>query len=373
VSAAPSLALPAAARATADPGLLAPFARTVTRHLTRVLPAARRELASWRAAAAAIPDPKLRAVALASLQKRGNIEGAALFAGLAPAASRARAIRALVAYQTAYNYLDALADQPGSDPQAGNLCLHEALVRPFLPAGPPPDYYALSVHADDGGYLAGCVQVCRDAFLSLPRHRAVTSAALSAAQRIRRFQSLNLAHRHGGHAALRSWAGAVTPDHGLEWWETAAAAGSSLAVHALIAAAAGPSTTGADVAVIDDAYFPWAGALHSLLDSLVDRREDALGDQQALIDYYPSTAVAAQRLTFLAAGAVGRLARAPAAHRAILTAMCSYYLTAPECDRDEAHRATIALRGTLGVPLTVALALFRARRAAADIARDSYV
>lgn len=46
---------------------------------------------------------------------RGNIEGAALFDALAPAGRRARTIRALVAFQTAYNYFDALSGLPSED------------------------------------------------------------------------------------------------------------------------------------------------------------------------------------------------------------------------------------------------------------------
>ena len=81
------------------------------------------------------------------------------------------------------------------------------------------------------------------------------------------FQSLSL----GSNGELESWARRQTAtDNGLEWWETAAAAGSSLGVHALIAAAASPMLDEQDVAAIEAAYFPWIGALHSLLDSLVD-------------------------------------------------------------------------------------------------------
>ena len=80
-----------------------PFAETITRFLFRVLPWVRWELGQWRSRAAEIPDPVLRRHAQDSLRKRGNIEGAALFATLTPAAHRHQTIRALVAYQSAYD------------------------------------------------------------------------------------------------------------------------------------------------------------------------------------------------------------------------------------------------------------------------------
>ena len=98
---------------------------------------------------------------------------------------------------------------------------------------------------------------------------------------------------------MKSWAHESRPKGGeLEWWETAAGAGSSLAVHALIAAAAAPGLGATDDARdIGGAYYPWGGAAHSLLDSLVDREEDTGRGQRSLLDYYAMPAHAADRLT----------------------------------------------------------------------------
>ena len=71
------------------------FASTVLCHLLLVPPALLRELARWQRAALQIPEPELRRLALASLAKRGNIEGAALFATLAPAVHRRDTVHAL--------------------------------------------------------------------------------------------------------------------------------------------------------------------------------------------------------------------------------------------------------------------------------------
>jgi tetraprenyl-beta-curcumene synthase len=156
-----------------------------------------------------------------------------------PAAHRRRTIRALVAFQTAYNYLDALSELPSEDPVANGYQLHRALVIALQPGVAHPDYYTHNPDRGDGGYLAAILDACRDAIAGLPSYPLLAQSAREAAARIVDFQALNLSEEQGGHDALQRWASEATPVAGrLEWWETAAAAGSSLAIHAMITAAA---------------------------------------------------------------------------------------------------------------------------------------
>jgi len=351
------------------------FAAVVLHYLLAVLPSATRELAGWRARAAAIPSPSLRRHALAALRKRGNIEGAALFATLAPRPHRRETVRALVAFQTAYNYLDALSELPCEDPARNADRLHQALLTALHPAtAAHPDHYAHHSDREDGGFLHAMTDACGCALARLPSEHAAAAAARSAAARIVRFQALNLTERQGGHDALRRWALDTAPAGSqLTWWETAAAAGSSLAVHALIAAAAQPELDPCQACEIERAYHP-IGALHSLLDSLVDRREDRDGGRRSLLDHYESPPAAVARLAALAGSAsqaCERLER-PHMHRVILTAMCSYYLSAPECDTGEAQAVARALERALGSQLRVALAMFRCRRLLHTLACRAY-
>jgi tetraprenyl-beta-curcumene synthase len=354
------------------------FTGTLARYLFCVLPSAASELAQWRSAVAEIPNPKLRHHALHALSKRGNIEGAALFATLAPAIHRRRTVRALVAYQTAYNYLDALSELPSRDPIANGERLHQALLIALGRVGAEsrhPDYYEHNPDTGDGGYLNATVDACRRSLTGLPSYDAVAPTARAAARRIVKFQALNLSEGQGGHEALRAWATEATPaGTGLEWWETAAAAGSSLAVHALIAAAASPDVDSSDAREIDRAYFPWVGALHSLLDSLVDRDEDRERGQRSLLDYYSSPAAAATGLGCLATRARRATERlsAASADRVIVTAMCSYYLSAPQCETPESDAVSGRLAEALGLPLNVAIAIFRVRRLASALAHHAY-
>jgi tetraprenyl-beta-curcumene synthase len=351
------------------------FSDTMARYLFRVLPHVSWELARWRARAADIPSNHLRKVAYEALAKRGNVEGAALFATLAPGATRRGAVRALVAFQTAYNYLDALSELASEDPVANGDQLHQALLTALHPGAPHPDYYAHNPDRADGGYLTAILDVCRDAVAELPSFVALAPTVRSAAARIVDFQALNLSEAQGGHDALRRWATEITPEaSGLAWWETAAAAGSSLAVHALIAAAADPHLDPWEAQEIDLAYYPWVGALHSLLDSLVDRREDRSKGQRSLLDYYhspPDAAIHLAGLTARARGAIEAL-RTRSAHRVIVTAMCSYYLSAPECDTAEARTIAQILTRGLGMPLHVAIVMFRSKRLLHTIARRAY-
>jgi tetraprenyl-beta-curcumene synthase len=348
----------------------------VARHLALVLPQASRELAHWRRRAQTIPNLRLRNAAGRALAKRGNVEGAALLATLAPAAQRRPTVTALVAFQTAYNYLDALSELPSDDPIANGDQLHQALLTALHADAPHPDYYALHPDRGDGGYIDALVDACSAAVAGLPSFATLAPTLRCAAARIVDFQALNLSERQGGQYALKQWAGELGPAHdGLAWWESAAAAGSSLAVHALIAAAADPHLDGDEASAIDRAYHPWVGALHSLLDSLVDRREDHQRAHRSLLEHYRSPAEAANRLSMLAARARAATERlhAPATHRTILIAMCSYYLSAPECDTAEAQAVTRALTRTLGPALTAAIAMFRARRLLNAATRRVYV
>jgi tetraprenyl-beta-curcumene synthase len=353
------------------------FARTVVRYLLLILPSLRGELAQWRTRAGEIPNANLRRTASQALAKRGNVEGAALFATLVPAVHRARAVRALVAFQTAYNYLDALSELPSEDPVANGGQLHQALRIALQPGAAHADYYAHNPDRDDGGYLAAILDVCREAVAGLPSYDLLAHTVGESAARIVDFQALNLSEEYGGHDALERWArGALPAAGGLEWWETAAGAGSSLAVYALIAATVttDPYLDAWDAHEIDRAYFPWIGALHTLLDSLVDRREDREAGRPCLLNCYRSPAEEATRLADLAIQARERIARLPSphAHRAIMTAMCSYYLSAPECDTAEAKLITRALCRALGLQLSVAIAIFRARRLAATLTGNPY-
>jgi tetraprenyl-beta-curcumene synthase len=425
--------------------LAGPFAEAARRYWLGIFPGLCRERRRRRSQALAIPDPLLRDTALAALQKWGNVEGAVAFAAFVPPFRRSAAAHAMACFQAAYNYLDMLSEQPSADPAAAARSLHGALLEalnPDLARGTGADrherfgsgeeevdYYEHFGSRDDGGYLAGLIGGTRAALAGLPAYPAFAEYALGAAQRIVEFQSANTGRgsqsgRQEALAALERWGEAHTPPgSGLRWWETAAAAGSSLGVYALIGLAAsepdevararayapfgdsdrtprvrayapfGNSTTGgnsppgalgsgggpasgwdlgARAKAIDRAYFPWIGALHSLLDNLIDTAEDRAAVQHNLVGCYSSAQEAADRMGMLAeraSGAARQLADSGQGqgHMLVLAAMASFYLATPESKDPSARPVADAVLEALGASTGLTMPVFRARLAARSL------
>lgn len=384
------------------------FARAAPVYWLSVYPQVCAELAWQRRRAEAIPDPRLRRTALRVLaSKRSNVDGAAAFAAFAPAARRAAVIRAQVAFQSVYDYLDALTEQPHPDPIANSRRLHGALIAAVAPRAAAAEAEArlraepaatvtatASVAAavdaataedaaaaedataedgadgrgapaeDDGGYLQGTVQRCRAALRELPSYEAVRSSASRLASHIVGYQTYNVGGGAVPRAALADWARAHTPEgSGIHWWEAAASAGSSLGLFALIAMAARPEVTAAQATAVEEAYFPWIGALHSLLDSLIDRAEDEASGQHPLIEHYGRPDQIAAGLRSLARESIRRAAALPdgPSHAAILASMAALYLAEREAADPQARRARAEVLQALGGLTAPAMAVMRMR------------
>jgi tetraprenyl-beta-curcumene synthase len=322
----------------------AALARATRAYWLSVYPHVARELRAWRERAERIEEPLLRAQALAALAKRGNMEGAAAFATFAPRRMREGVVRATVAFQTAYNHLDVLSEQPGAS-RGECSRMHQALLD-ALSDTPPADY---GIGAD-GGYLAALVAACGEALVEMPSWRVARPWAVRAAERVVAFQANEVKQSAGD----------------LLWWEATAATGSSLGVHAAIALASRPGVSEAEARALHDAYFPWVAALHSLLDHLIDAEEDARDGQRNLIAHYASREQAAQRMALLAERALHAARELAPAHRheLIVAAMASYYLADPQAHTDRAAPVTAAVLGAFGPLAPPALAVFKARRAA---------
>jgi tetraprenyl-beta-curcumene synthase len=305
------------------------FAGAALRFWLIVFPTVNRELSRLKRRAQEIPDPRIREVALQALEKRGNIEGAAAFAAFAPRRFRRQTIRALVAFQAAYNLTDTLAEQPSADSARNARRLHEELCVALDPRATHLRYLEHHAQHDDGGYLADLLDTCRAALRGLPSYPLIASAAQTAAERIVAFQSLGPTPSVRDRATFERWARELGhPGSELRWWEMAAAGGSSLAIHALILAAADPKLQAAEVIALERAYFPWVGALHSLLDSLVDQEEDADARQLSLVGCYPSDHEAVVRMSAIASEAARATRALPGGrgHQVMLAAMAGFYL-----------------------------------------------
>ncbi len=359
-----------------SPGRATPaiaFAGAARRYWLAVFPCAHAELRHWRLRAGEILDPALRKLAWeAQRGKRESVEGAVAFATFAPRASREAAIRAITAYQVAFDYIDTISEQPGADPIANGQRLNQALLHALEPKGPYCDYYMHHSRREDTGYLQDLVDTCRTALEALPSYAAIATSVQRATARIVAYQSLNHGDCHGSYEAFARWARAETrPSTGLRWWETGAAAGSPLPIFALMAAAAKPNTNRREAVALGNAYFPWIASLSSLLDNLIDRPEDARDGQRNLLTYYTSPAEAASRMQTLAKRAVGcATALADGEHHTlILAAMAGFYHAAPGAAEPDARLATQGILDVMvGDFALLSVLLLRLRRGIGAIA-----
>jgi tetraprenyl-beta-curcumene synthase len=355
---------------------IAGFITAGRRYWLGIYPQVRHEARQLHKRAQQIPDQALRRSALeAQYIKRGNVEGSAAFAAFAPRKHRRAVVRAQVSFQSIYDYVDTLAELPNTNPSQNARQLHRALLA-ALETRPAQtiDYYALHSHHDDGGYLTEIIDTCRTALATLPSLPAVRASAKRVTERIVIYQSLNLTETQGGQKRLAEWARTALPQgYGLHWWETAASAGSSLCLFALIAGAARPHLEASEATAIENAYWPWIGALHSLLDSLVDRDADTAADQRSLLDNYATPREAVCRLRALTREGM-RVAKAlPHArhHLLILGSMAAHYLTSPEAQALSATEATHNVLQELGPIVSPAMLVLQTRHLALRTTRHS--
>jgi tetraprenyl-beta-curcumene synthase len=333
-----------------------------------VFPQICRELCLWQRRAGTIPDCPLRRMALTVQHtKRGNIEGSAAFAAFAPRVHRPAVVRAQLAFQAIYDYVDTLAEQPHTSPIRNARQLHRALLAALKLGASEADYYKHHPYRDDGGYLRAITDACGEALSTLPCYPTVAGSTHQLAKRIVAYQSLNLTKAQGSHCQLAVWAtGQTPPETELRWWETAASAGSSLGIFALMATAARTSVSPQETAAIERAYFPWVGSLHSLLDSLIDLPEDAATEQPNLIEHYCSPRETAVRLQTIAAESAHRVRALPRGlqHAVILAGMASHYLSAHEAEFPHARLAKAAVLEAIGDFGGATMLILRLRRAA---------
>ncbi len=323
-----------------------------------VWPIARKETSQWRRKAQCVPDSALRRLAVETLERKwSNIEGAAAFAAFVPRHRRSTVIRALTSWQAAYDLADTLSEHCDSAAIA-SYHLHQPLASALHPAAPHHDQ---ELGASDFEYMRALTSVARCCYRSLPSHTRTAAAAVRCAKRIAAYQALH--HQHG-HGALREWAITKTPPGSqLSWWETSAAAASSLASLAMIAAAAKANLSDQETNAIEATHWPWAGALHTLLDSLIDLREDAAASQPSLLDY-ASTVEVADRMRRLAEQAVRHVSglSRPSQQTVLLAAMASLYLSDAGAQAPETQMISQAVAAAVGFPVRPALMVLRLRR-----------
>lgn len=321
---------------------LATLVRCASRELTWGLSAVAQEVRKWRALAREIPSTEIREDALSTLaRKRGHIDGAALFTILPHARNRSL-LRILVAYEIIWDFLDTVNEHGATSGQTNGRQLHLALIDALDPNRPLSDYYRHHPWKDDGGYLQSLVETCRDTTAELPSYRLVQRPLMEEGIRAQVLAINHELHPVARDDALRRWAAQRDPrSRDVRWFELTGAASASLTVHALLALAAEPAPTVAQLSTTHGAYFPWISAATTMLDSYVDQAEDATNEDHSYFAHYPSPQAAVDRTGELTRRSMceARALPHPERHILIIACMAAMYLS-----KDSAH--TRAMRQT---------------------------
>jgi tetraprenyl-beta-curcumene synthase len=333
------------------------------RYWTTVAPVVRGQLERWRQRARMIPDPGLRALALAKLDtERFNAEAGAMLATLAPAAHRRNVVQAIVALQVLFDLLDGLTEQPLQDPLRDGKRLFDA----FTDALRAPMQADAPASGEDGGYLQELSNAARYALARLPAAAAVSEVASASAHRAAQAQIRMHAASRLGTGQLQRWAETEAQGTGLHWRELLAGSASSvLAVHALVAAAADARTTRVQAAEIDRAYLSIC-VLLTLLDSLIDHEADLRAGETGYISLYEDRGLLTQTLAEIASRAASQARELPngAHHVMMLTGVVAYYTSAPGASSEVARPGVTQLHSSLRPLISPTLAVMRAWRLA---------
>lgn len=342
------------------------------RYWSSVAPLVRVHLRRWETRAAEIPDPGLRSLAAGKLaDERFNVEVAAMIATVAPARHRERTVEAIVALQVMYDFLDALTEQPSTDPIRDGLQYSKALTNAAT-SGPLPeeDYYAHHPGGrGDAGYLATLALTVHTSVGSLPADDAIAGVVSASATRCAEAQVRIHAAPSTGMPLLERWAAGEADGTELAWREWLfGAMGSVVAVHALIALAADDRSTPRQARELDDLYLSLC-VLTTVLDHLVDYERDQLTGEPSYIDLYESQDQLADEVTRVSQRVMERSRTIPNGphHMMILSGVVAYYTSQPSAMGDFARPVTEHARDQLRPLITPTLATMRAWRLAKQL------
>ena len=364
----------------------ATLARSTGRELFWGLRGVSREVAGWRERAAAIPDEQLRADALSALdQKRGSIDGAALFWTL-PKERNRDLLGVLVAYEVLADYLDCVNERGAGRGTANGRQLHLALVEaleaspPTRPTPPISDYYRYHSSGDDGGYARALVSTCRVGCERLPSYEAVKPFLMRAAEHS---GVLGLNHEPDPlrrEAVLREWADDQIPADSTHpadpaderWYERAAGSSAWVTVLAMLALAAKPGRAvdgglhGVEVARTYDAYAQWVAPAGAMLDSFADILEDRSSGDHSYIAHYPSMDVATERIGELVRRSRSEARALPggARHSVLLSSMIAFFLSKDAARTPDLRASARELRRAGGPLVALLLPVLRLWRTA---------
>ncbi len=296
----------------------------------KVFPNIHQQLAYWKVQAEKIPDEELRKQALASIAtKQFHCEGGGLYALLAFDENVEDVYAFIVAYQTISDYLDNLCDRSMSDDGKNFRQLHQAMVDAIAGTSSETSYYLYQDHQEDGGYLLSLVQACQRSLNRLPQLDVYKAEMLTLCQLycdLQVYKHIDISKRE--EALISWWKNYQSSFSQLEWYEFAAATGSTLGIFYCAALASHtPIHEKKIVAETENllsnqpnghqvfkVYFPYVQGLHILMDYLIDQEEDRVEGDLNFCFYYPSEEEKKRRFEWIYAKAAEGTSKLPHAH-----------------------------------------------------------
>jgi tetraprenyl-beta-curcumene synthase len=320
------------------------------RFLIRIVPQAAAELSRLKRRAQRIPNPEFRHEAVSSItHKDFHVHGGCILATFLPAAQASDYVRLVSVFETAVDYLDNLCDRTGSFDEADFRTLHEALADAVTPGAPLRDYFRKRA-TDDGGYLAELVTRSQQRFAAISSYSSISPLVREVTQRYCELQALK--HLPPGERERRCQQtfGHVTKD--LQWWEGAAACGSTMPTFALVFAAMRGYNANQTRALYE-AYFPHVSAFHILLDYFIDQAEDSAHGELNFVGCYPSRPAARDGIASVGRTALekARALEDPSSHVFAVRAMCAFYCSRAKVREQSLEPDAAAIAASVDVDL----------------------
>lgn len=317
--------------------------RVVLRRFISAIPFVKEELQSWTSLAGQLTDP-FRSQALASLEHKAfHCVGGSVYAHY-PGTDAEKVLPLIVALQTISDYLDNLCDRLQVDEPDAFRCLHLSFCDALSPGNPLQDYYALYPYQETV-YLPRLVQTCQNLLSQAPNYLRYQPFVLQLAQKYCELQVLKHVPE-GADQLLQDWAERNT-DSGLEWYEWAAACGSTLGIFLFFALSFASSHVNPEPLL--QAYFPWIQGLHILLDYLIDLEEDEMFGDLNFVSYFPTEAAGERSLNKFAQKSRRLAACLPQAgfHQTVVDGLIALYGSDPKVRR-QGLQETIGLMAGKG-------------------------
>lgn len=306
----------------------------LTRFVTKVFPGVEKELRYWRRFLDQAGDDELRKQGLDSIAtKKFHCLGGSVYTLMN--GTHRDTLAFIVAFQTISDYLDNLCDRSGCLETTTFRQLHCAFTDALEPEGETHDYYALFPFKDDGGYLDALVARCRQVLQKLPSYSVVKGDALRLASLYCDLQTYKHTHIPLRVKYLEEWFADYAGEYpDLDWWEFAAATGSTLGIFALVAAAGRADLDRVEARQLITSYFPWICGLHILLDYFIDQEEDRRENDLNFVFYYTGAEESYQRLAFFLRQAMEKAALLPdpVFHLTVAQGLPAFYLSDPKVE-----------------------------------------